>query len=170
MKRMCITLTALFLISGMAFGQKSSSSYHNAIGLRGGYTSGLTFKHNFGSAQSAEFILGLWRNGFSVTGMYEINAGTGVSGLRWYYGGGGHIAIGNYYTDGPYYRDGRRDYWYYDRRDHLGIGVDGILGLEYKIPPIPFAISLDLKPFIEVGNSGYVFGALDPGLGIKFTF
>lgn len=170
MKRTGITLATLILFSGFVFAQRASSSYHNAIGLRGGYTSGLTFKHNFGSAKSAEFILGLWGNGFSVTGLYEINAGTGVSGLRWYYGGGGHLAVANYYGDPYYYRDGRRGYWYYDRRDRLGIGVDGIIGLEYKIPPIPFAISLDLKPLIEVGTSGYVFGALDPGLGIKFTF
>jgi hypothetical protein len=87
-----------------------------------------------------------------------------VNGMSWYYGGG-HDSFHN----DNYYRD------YYDRKVYyaagsLGLGVDGIVGLEYKIPPIPFAISLDIKPFVEINSAGGVGMAMDIDLGIKLTF
>lgn len=145
----------------------NSSTYRTAIGLRAGGTSGLTVKHFMGSGAALEGIVGLWSNAFSITGLYEKHASSGAIGLNWYYGGGGHIAAANRYH-GPsryYYRD-----YYSD--GGFGIGIDGVVGLEYKINPIPFAISFDLKPFIEINTygGGGAFFALDPGLGLKFTF
>lgn len=143
----------------------NTTTYHNAIGLRAGPTSGLTFKHMMGR-NAFEGIVGIWPAGFCVTGLYEINASTGVPGLNWYYGGGAHLAFqpNTYY----YTRDG---YYYYRNRDKgVGLGIDGVIGIEYKIKPIPFALSLDLKPMLEVNTNGGVFTGLDPGLGLKVTF
>ncbi|CAN0013796.1 unnamed protein product, partial [Chrysoparadoxa australica] len=110
--------------------------------------------------------IGFWHHGLSATVLYErhVNA-FGVNGFKWYYGGGGHASIhnnqyyGTYFGRSPYYDDGA-----------LGLGVDGILGLEYKIPAIPFALSLDIKPFVEVNTAGGVGFAFDSGLGIKVCF
>ena len=143
----------------------NSESYKWAIGFRAGGTDGLTVKAKTSRSTAIEGILGWWNHGFSVTGLFEKHVNAGVPGLYWYYGGGGHAA---FETRDTFYR-GRYDRWNDYGRDEMAIGVDGIIGLEYKIVPIPFAISLDLKPFVEVGNGGTVFGALDPGLGIKFT-
>ncbi|MES2725559.1 MAG: hypothetical protein V4643_00560 [Bacteroidota bacterium] len=143
----------------------NSSTYSTAIGLRAGGTSGLTIKHFTSSGAALEGIIGLWGNAFSITGLYEKHANSGAIGLNWYYGGGGHIAASDRYR-GPsryYYRD-----YYSD--GGVGLGIDGIVGLEYKITPIPFAISFDLKPFIEINTNGGAFFALDPGLGLKFAF
>ena len=52
----------------------------------------------------------------------------------------------------------------------MAFGVDGIFGLEYKIPEIPFALSLGFKPFLEIDTDGRFYGAPDPGFGIKFKF
>lgn len=171
MKTLFITMCAFLLLnSGFAQPAINTNSYTNAIGLRAGGTSGLTFKHHYGSGTSAEFILGIWNNGFGLTGLYEKNANAGISGLNWYYGFGGHVAASN--NRSYYYVKGERGYFWYRQmhEDRLGIGVDGIVGIEYKIRPIPFAISFDLKPFIEVTNSGFMWASIDPGLGIKFTF
>ena len=67
------------------------------------------------------------------------------------------------------YREGR---YYAYRADYpgLGIGIDGVAGAEYKLPAIPLALSFDIKPFIEINNSGVIFTTFDPGLGIKLTF
>src|ERR1051326_4365352 len=143
----------------------NQSSYWTAIGLRAGETSGLTFKHFFTSTNAGEAIIGIWQRGLSFTGLYEKHADAGLNGLNWYYGGGGHLAMN---TGRIYYvSEGTR---YYRTETALGIGVDGVLGLEYKIPPIPFAVSFDLKPFLEVNTLGHAFMSLDPGLGIKVTF
>ena len=143
------------------------SSYSTAIGLRGGETSGLTIKHFIGGQTAIEGILGFWHHGLHATVLIEYYANAfGASGLNWYYGGGGHFAI-----DGgrSYYGYGQKRKDYYDD-GNFGLGVDGIVGLEYKITNIPIAISLDLKPYVEVISNGRIWGSIDPGLGVKFAF
>ncbi len=142
----------------------NTASYSTAIGLRAGETSGLTIKQFIGSRSALEGILGIWPNALSGTLLYERYASTGVNGLSWYYGGGGHAA---FQTTRVYYYPDR---YYYYRRGDVGLGVDGILGIEYKIPPIPFAISLDVKPYLEANTAGGIYTSLDPGLGVKVTF
>lgn len=143
----------------------NSATYHTAIGLRGGMASGLTIKH-FTGANAVEGIIGFWRNGMRVTVLLERHVSAGLTpGLMWYYGLGAHGAV----HTGPWYRYGPEGPYTY-RDGEVGIGVDAIVGLEYKIPPIPFAVSLDLKPMLEVTTDGGFFGGFGPGLGIKFTF
>jgi hypothetical protein len=166
-KKQIITfLIPVLLLTARSIAQPAinMSSYKTGIGLRGGTTSGLTIKHFTNTSSALEGIVGIWSHAISITGLYEKYAGTGIEGLQWYYGGGAHVAFqsGTYY-DNHYYRD-------HYRHDGIGLGIDGIVGIEYKIKPIPFAISLDLKPFFEVNTGGGTFVALDPGLGIKFTF
>lgn len=161
-------LTMIYVSSGLTKEAMAQSNYKTAIGVRAGGTSGLTVKHFTSSSTALEGIVGIWPYGFSLTGLYEKHANAGVSGLNWYYGGGAHIAAHNgyyHYRPHPVYYERR-----YYRSGDVGLGVDGIVGLEYKIPPIPIAISLDLKPFIEVTTRGNAFFSLDPGLGIKVAF
>ncbi len=144
-----------------------NAHYRTAIGVRAGGTSGLTIKHFTGNFNAIEGIIGFYPNALSLTALYEKHAGGSTPGLHWYYGGGGHVAIesGRFYS----ISDGRRWRRYYSNGE-VALGVDGILGVEYKIPPIPFAISLDVKPFVEVNTDGGAYLGLDPGLGIKVTF
>lgn len=143
--------------------------YKNAIGIRAGETSGITYKHFFNNYNAVEAILGIWPNALGFTALYEKHAPTGLSGLKVYYGAGAHI-VGetvNYYNDRDYYIEGYR--YRYDRNG-FGAGIDGILGIDYKIPAIPFSISLDVKPLIELNGGGNIFTAIDPGIGIKVAF
>lgn len=155
-----IYLSAFIFLSFNTFGQLN---YSTAIGLRAGETSGLTIKKSLGS-NALEGIIGVWGSGFSFTGLYEWVAPTNVGGLNWYYGLGGHLAVGTGYY---YYRSRRAGYY---RSGGFGVGVDGIVGIEYKIPSAPIAFSLDLKPYFEIYSGGGVFSSLDPGLGIKIAF
>lgn len=143
-----------------------SSNYTTAVGIRGVGTSGLTFKHFTSGSQALEGILGVGPDAVSLTVLIEkYTSAFGEPGLNWYYGAGGHIATESRW--GRYYNEFRP----YDRRPgDFGIGVDGVFGIEYKIREIPIAISLDVKPFLEVTTFGNVYVAIDPGLGVKFTF
>lgn len=143
------------------------AQYKTSLGIRIGGTSGLTVKHFYKPAMAAEGILGMFGNGFSLTGLLEKYVQVHEApGLFVYYGGGAHLA---FYSDGnspPHF--GREiDY----RQDNaVGFGINGIVGIEYKLPDnIPLAISLDLKPFIELGSGGYVAVAPDLAVGIKFV-
>lgn len=144
------------------------SSYKTAIGLRGGSTSGLTIKQFTSDNMALEGIIGIWPFSMSATGLIEFYAPAQIVGLNWYYGFGGHVAFetGRIYYASEVNGNGR----YFYREGELGLGLDGILGIEYKILPIPFALSLDIKPFLEVNTEGRAFMAIDPGLGVKFAF
>jgi hypothetical protein len=150
----------------------NSPNYRTAVGLRGGELGGLTFKRFTRPDAAFEAILGLgYRDPrlLSFTLLFEKHVPAfNVSGMRWYYGGGGHITLVG--SSSGYYRHPWFRNRYYYEGGAIGLGIDGVLGLEYKIPPIPFAISLDLKPYIEVLSPGGVFWSLDPALGIKLTF
>ncbi|WP_258104166.1 hypothetical protein [Marinoscillum sp. MHG1-6] len=139
-------------------------NYSTAIGVRAIGTSGITVKHFTRSTIALEGILGFWPDAFSATLLMEKHTlAFNEPGLRWYYGIGGHLAAKSNRVryDGPGYRRASGD---------VGLGVDGIFGIEYKIREVPIALCMDLKPFLEVTSTGAAFVALDPGLGIKVTF
>lgn len=160
-----IIAAALFTMSGGIHAQqlKTGHTYNTAVGVRALGTSGLSIKHFTKHATAFEGIVGFYPNSFSVTLMVErYSPAFDVAGLNWYYGLGGHMASRSDF--------GRYDGRYRRETSELGLGVDGIFGIEYKIERIPIAVSLDFKPFLEVATDGHAFMALDPGLGIKVTF
>jgi len=161
MKRMITLLALCSVCSG--YGQ-----YNTAIGLRLGETSGLTIKTAVADAAMLEGIVGIWNRGLSATLLYEIYAPAFASGLSWYYGGGGHVALVTHRSGYSWYDYGQRRFYYND--GGAGIGIDGVAGLEYKIPKAPIAFSLDLKPFLEFNTRGGAWVSLDPGLGMRVAF
>jgi hypothetical protein len=163
MKKIFLGIVAVLLIASSAQAQ-----YNFAVGLRSGGTSGLTLKKNYGST-ALEGIVGFWHDGFSATLLWERNENAfGEPGFNWYYGLGGHLAVYGDEFDGH-----KGPSWYNHPHDYddsaLGLGIDGIVGLEYKIPKAPIAISIDLKPYIEIVDGGAFFSP-DPGIGIKVAF
>lgn len=143
-------------------GVENSSTYSTAIGVRAGGASGLTIKRFLSPKEAVEVIVWGNRNWLGITGLYELyTPAFKTEGLNWYYGFGAHI---NFYDNS----------WGWSKNDYnenvIGLGVDGIAGIEYKIKPLPIALSVDLKPNIEAYTNGSLGWHLDPGLGIKFVF
>lgn len=162
-KYLALSITLFLATAANSQTLKTGTSYNTAIGIRGMGTSGLTIKHFKSSTTAFEGIIGFYPNAFSATLLLEkYTPAFDVAGLNWYYGIGGHIATQSDVIrgEGLYRRE----------TTGFGVGVDGIFGMEYKIQEVPIAISLDLKPFLEVIDNGDAFIALDPGLGIKVTF
>lgn len=158
--------------------QSSTSSgdfgYTTAIGLRGGFTSGITFKHFIKSNAALEFIIGSRWRGFSISGLYELHKGNafGISELTWEYGIGARVGFynGRYYYN---YSPGNckdpnnpkcNGYW--ENRTLTAIGIIGIGGLEYKFNEIPITISLDLMPYFYFNHWGGNF--IDGSLAVRY--
>jgi hypothetical protein len=143
------------------------AQYNTSIGIRIGGTSGVTAKYFYKPTMAVEGIIGTFGDGFSITGLMEKYSPVyNAAGLYVYYGGGAHIAF--YNDDSDYTRHFGREIDYHKNND-VAFGINGIVGLEYRLPEnIPIAISLDLKPFIEMGSGGHVGFAPDPSIGIKF--
>lgn len=154
--------TAFLLICGRTNAQ---NYYKTAVGLKfGGYENGISVKYFTMTDIALEGVLGFRDHGAVITGLYEIHTPAfDVAGLKFYYGGGGHIgAIGS----GVYQSFGGINETY--TSSHILLGADGVVGLEYIFPNSPVALSLDLNPRVEL-TSGPFFD-LAPGLGLKYTF
>jgi hypothetical protein len=156
---------ALILFSAVLFfsisklsAQSMGSSYETAIGVKF-WPGALSIKHFISDDRALEGLVSFWDRGFRVTGLYEIHGNfADVPGLKWYVGPGVHVGAYN----GTIYHD-----HYYGSGDP-SLGIDGILGVEYKFNGAPIALSLDVQPYLELLGHPYidVWG----GLGVKYTF
>ncbi|HDR51762.1 MAG TPA: hypothetical protein ENN90_09135 [Mariniphaga anaerophila] len=156
MRKLKLAFTLFFAIAMAA----NAQDYNTGIGVRGGLSNGLTVKHFIGSNTALEGILSTRWQGFNITGLYEIHANAfDTPRLNWYYGFGGHIGFWDGYKGHPWFNDGT----------YTIIGIDGIIGIEYNIEPIPFNISLDWKPgFNIIGYTGFWGDEL--ALSIRYIF
>lgn len=152
-------IVGLIAINAPAKAQSMGSSYRTALGVKF-WPGGITLKHFIRENRALEGIGYFWNHGFRFTGLYEIHGDiNGAPGLKWYVGPGAHIGV---YNKGWY----RNDH-YYDDGD-LSLGIDGVLGLDYKINGAPINLSLDFQPSFEILEHPYFSGW--GGLGVRYTF
>ena len=166
MKKSIFIFGTAFLIMALSTAKLSAqANYKTGVGIRGGgYENGLTIKHFTNSSTAIEGILGFRPGVIIVTGLYEKHAvAFSERSLNWYYGAGAHIGS---IDGGRYYRGYGKDRFY--DNDELLIGFDGILGLEWKIPEIPIALSFDLHPRLEFARGPYL--GIEPAASLRFTF
>jgi len=150
----------LFFIGFCLTATSNAQDYNTGIGLRGGFSNGLTIKHFIGTNAALEGILASRWKGFQVTGLYEIHNGfPDVDRLNWYYGIGAHIGVWN----GDYAK------WGDPGVSYTVVGIDAILGLEYNFSEIPINLSLDWKPAYNFyGYSAFWGGG--GALSIRYIF
>ncbi len=140
------------LFTAITFGS-TAQTYQTAIGIRGGFSNGITGKHFISDHSAVEGILSLRNKGWMITGLYQVyNPAFDVDKLYWYYGGGAHIG-----------------YWEKYESNHFGLGLDAIIGLEYMFSPVPLAISIDYKPMFNFYNLPR-FMANEVALSLRYTF
>jgi hypothetical protein len=139
-----------------------SHSYKTGIGLRAGYTPGISVKTFTGAASAFEGIFHLRAKGFILTGLYEFHKrALDTERLHWFYGFGAHI--GSFRKE--YYKNNHEmDY----TENLITVGIDGILGLEYHFLVIPFTLGIDLKPFVDIITPG--IGYWDGALTLRYAF
>lgn len=143
----------LFTVTHAQSKSTNSSSYRTALGVKVWDGGGISFKHFLQEKGALELIGYFWNRGSRITGLYEIHGPiNGAEGLKWYIGPGAHVGFYNTkYGDGSF------------------IGVDGVLGLDYKFRGAPINMSLDWQPSFEFGDNRGFVGSWG-GLGIRYTF
>jgi len=158
MKKLITIILISFFFTTISFSQ----NYNTGIGLRGGFSNGLTIKHFLSTNRAFEGIVSTRWRGLELTGLYEIqNQFRGAERLNWYIGFGGHIGFWN----GDY----THSYWGEPSTDYTVVGIDGILGIEYNFEEIPLNIGIDWKP--ELNLIGYTgFWADGGAISIRYIF
>ena len=155
MKKTVLALVVLITFLQTAATAQSnigSNNYTTAIGVKF-YPGAFTIKHFVNDKHALEGIAYFWNKGTRITGLYEIHADIpNASGLKWYIGPGAHIG---FYNDK-----------YYEGRTY--IGIDGVLGLDYKIKSAPINFSVDWQPSFEFGD-GAGFSGNWGGIAIRYV-
>lgn len=157
--------TVIFPNRASAQERQNVTTYTNGIGLRFGTDLGVTYKHFYNSNTAVEGILSTGYKAFDFTFLWEKHhSAFKTPGMNFFYGGGAHAGffdrrINVHYE--PYY-------YYYTYYSYPSVGIAGIVGLEYKIPPIPFTVGVDLKPVVDFYYPGYSF--LEGAFTVRYVF
>jgi len=135
------------------------SDYKTAVGLKY-YPFSITAKTFIKQNTAVEGLLSFWNYGTRVTGLYEIYGNiNGIDGLKWYAGPGAHLGFwNNTWKDKYPARDGG-----------VQFGVDGVIGIDYKIANAPVDVSLDWQPSYTFIGYNYFEGGWG-GIGVRFAF
>lgn len=172
--RHLLTISA-FLILGAT--QMQAQDYQSAIGLRLGSPASVSLKTFLGGSNNAiEAFVGFRTNSvgsaFSGTkyrwtwialgAAYQVHNPLeieGIEGLSWYYGAGGSVYFWTF-NDDAFFAD----------EASVSLGIQGYLGLDYKIKNAPINLSLDWVPTFFI--NGYVsgFGAGYGALSVRYVF
>lgn len=153
MKHLLCCLVFLGALNLAGRSQSMGTTYKTALGVKVWDGGGISLKHFTTSTNAFEFIGYFYKEGFRLTGLYEIHGPiSGAPGLKWYIGPGAHIG-------------------FYDKKygDKTYAGLDGVLGLDLKINKAPINLSIDWQPSFEFGNDRGFNGSWG-GLGVRYTF
>ena len=158
-KKMFLSVIVILTVATSVSAQKrtnynTSESYQTALGVKF-YPGAITIKHFINDNTALEGLGYFWERGGRITGLYEIHGNINdVAGLKWYIGPGAHLGFYNTKYGGG-----------------TSIGVDGVLGLDYKFQGAPINLSLDWQPSFEFGNNyGNGFSGNWGGFAIRYTF
>lgn len=155
MKKAFILPVLLCLLSIGLNAQSMGRTYKTALGVKVWDGGGISFKTFLVPNKAVEVIGYFYHYGSRITGLYEIHGNVeGAPGLKWYVGPGAHIGFYNY-----------KGY----SGDNAIAGVDGVLGLDYKINKAPLNLSIDWQPSFEFADNRGFAGSWG-GLGIRYTF
>lgn len=135
----------------------TAQPYQKAIGFKFPFGVGVTYKNFIRPAAALEFQALHAQEGIRFSGLYAFHFPFAkAEGLSWFVGPGAHL--------GFYKTEYQKDY-----SSRMDLGIDGIIGLDYKFGGIPFNASLDWQPSVSLnGNSGAQ--AAYGGVAIRYTF
>ncbi len=144
--------------------REAKAQYHYDLGLGvkvgSPWMSG-TIKYFLNDASALEGLVHVGNFGFGMTALYEHHFIIGgLPGLRWYIGGGAHLAFQT--------SDGYNPFTGLPRANKAYAGIDAVGGVEYVFEKVPIAIGADVSPIINF--AGNVHGWWNAGTYIRYTF
>lgn len=164
-------MRSMLLVFGLFFtGALNAQNYTRDAGVRLGDSFSATYRQFMEEDKALEGVLFIGRHGATVGVLKEFfqpALGQISEYLYFEYGFGAHL--GFRYTD--HYKVMTRTYELEDYRFTPLLGIDGIVGIEYRFPEFPFIIGVDLKPYFEYSTI-QIFGIYlqSAGISVKYKF
>lgn len=157
------------LLFGMIFaGSACAQNYTRDAGLRLGDVFTITYRQQMDDDQAMEGFVSVGRGGmtFTVLKEYFVPTLSHLSeNLYFQYGFGAHVGFRNM----DHYRVLNRTYELDDWTVSPLLGLDGMIGIEYRFPDLPVLISLDVKPYFEYSIT-QIFGLYLQSFGISMKY
>ena len=159
MKKILLLLIVAACAAAPAAAQNEGTDYRTALGFKY-YPAGITLKQFVSRHVALEAIGYIRQQGFRLTllSAYHDHLGN-VPGLNWYAGPGLHVGF-------------RSDRWKASHPDgprKTPFGVDGVLGVDYKLRGLPLNLSIDWQPSFTFSGEN-IFEAGWGGVAIRYAF
>ena len=159
-----ILLVGILLLSlnSLIKAQDVTNYYKTAIGLKS-LPGGITLKQFINKNNALEGIMYFDKNVSRFTASYEFHYDipSTIEGLKWFIGPGVHLgAWTSTYKSNNSTQSGLNT---------LGLGIDAIIGVDYKIDALPFDISVDWQPSINLTSYSYSSGLTWGGVSFRYT-
>lgn len=151
-----------------------AQQYEQSAGVRLGHTSGLTFKKFVAGEEAVEFLLSGRKNGLQLMGMYVFHQPMEFSfneNFYAYYGVGGHLGYEQYGNLSKTLVSVDPPDFVFEKKSYFVMGVDAVLGIEYRWLSVPITLAFDVKPyfsFIGMRHTNATFW--DSALSFKYIF
>jgi len=148
--RIILIRLALTLALALAGKELWAQPYMHSVGVRAGYSSGVTYKgfrlHRMGAYEGSILYN---KHGFNLSALYEHHLEPFRNERFLVYAGGG--AFGG------------------DWDEEFSLGLIGVVGIEYNIRDIPLNLGVDWRPMFNIILSPDI-DFLDFGLSIRYRF
>ncbi|MEN9655955.1 MAG: hypothetical protein RL311_887 [Bacteroidota bacterium] len=151
-------LLITYLANSQATTEQYTSPYKKAIGFKLN-PGAISYRSFYTRNKAVEGIGFISLDGFQLTILNEkFTPFANAENLTWYMGYGGHFNLWSekYKLNNP------------SKSAGVAVGIDGMLGLDYKLKNTPINLSVDIQPaFNFVGASYFDLGW--GGIGIRYT-
>lgn len=145
-------------VNGQSNNTPFTNPYKKAIGIKLN-PAAMSYRSFYTRNKSVEAIGFISLDGFQLTLLNEkFTPFSNAENLTWYVGYGGHFNLWSerYKLNNPAKTAG------------VSVGIDGMLGLDYKLKNTPLNLSVDIQPaFNFVGGNYFDLGW--GGIGIRYT-
>lgn len=163
---------ALFVL--LFASQMLAAQYKHSSGVRLGYTSALTYKNFINQEEAVEFFLSGRNDGVQLTVLYEYNKPLNISfsdNFYFYYGAGAHVGYEMHSDRRLIISDPAEVDYEVSREAFFTMGVNTILGVEYRWLAVPLTIGLDIKPYLDFrGMRDSKLRFWDTAISVKYVF
>jgi len=168
MRKLYVLIVALFMYS------LSYAQYDRSAGLRFGSSWGVTFKKFVHEEEAFELLLSGRHDGLQLTGLYEFH-----SPLKWglsdrlylNYGMGGHFGFERNDYSRVFFLPGNQAEFIGRGRHLFAMGIDALVGIEYRWLAFPLTVGIDMKPYFDfIGMRSTRLRFWDTALTVKYIF
>ena len=146
-----------------------AQNYTRNVGIRGGQTSGFTYRQYMDEGNAYEGLLSFKKDGLQITFLKEFvqpYLSGHIENIYLLWGYGAHVGTN------------RTSSWeifskrFYDLNSITPLcGIDGYAGIEYRIKEFPLVIGADYKPFFDLaGAKFFSISIWDIAITLKYNF